>query len=91
MNSGVDIVTVKELLGHSRISVTMRYAHANFDSKQAAGEKLDAFGDNLVTVPKKLHKNVAVLSLSRATSYNVSRSQKWRGGRAVEGGGLENR
>jgi site-specific recombinase XerD len=27
VNRGVDIVTVKELLGHSSISVTMRYAH----------------------------------------------------------------
>jgi ubiquinol-cytochrome c reductase cytochrome b/c1 subunit len=27
--SGVDIVTVKELLGHANISVTMRYAHSN--------------------------------------------------------------
>ena len=50
VNTGVDIVTVKELLGHSSISVTMRYAHTNFDSKRAAVEKLDGFGDNLVTV-----------------------------------------
>ena len=71
VNSGVDIVTVKELLGHSSISVTMRYAHTNFDSKRAAVEKLDGFGDNLVTVPRKLHKNGAVLSLNRAGSYNV--------------------
>ncbi|MDP8989534.1 MAG: tyrosine-type recombinase/integrase [Acidobacteriota bacterium] len=26
---GVDIVAVKELLGHAKISVTMRYAHSN--------------------------------------------------------------
>ena len=50
VNSGVDIVTVKELLGHSSISVTMRYAHTNIESKRAAVEKLDDFGDNLVTV-----------------------------------------
>jgi integrase len=74
VNSGVDIVTVKELLGHSSISVTMRYAHTNFDSKRAAVEKLDGFGDNLVTVSKKLHKDGAVLSLNQRASYNVSRS-----------------
>jgi site-specific recombinase XerD len=45
VNSGVDIVTVKELLGHSSISVTMRYAHTNIESKRAAAEKLDGFGD----------------------------------------------
>jgi integrase len=53
VNRGVDIVTVKELLGHSSLSVTMRYAHTNFDSKRAAVEKLDGFGDNLVTVRPK--------------------------------------
>jgi integrase len=74
VNTGVDIVTVKELLGHSSITVTMRYAHTNFDSKCAAVAKLDGFGDNLVTVPEKLHKNGAVLSLNRRASYNVSRT-----------------
>lgn len=71
VGSGVDIVTVKELLGHSSISVTMRYAHTNFDSKRAAVEKLDGFGDNLVTAPKRVHQNRAKLSLLPAVSYNV--------------------
>ncbi len=73
VNSGVDIVTVKELLGHSSISVTMRYAHTNIESKRAAVEKLDGFGDNLVTVRPKVHQSRAVLSLNRVASYNVSR------------------
>jgi integrase len=73
VNSGVDIVTVKELLGHSSISVTMRYAHTNIESKRAAVEKLNGFGDNLVTVSSKLHQSRAVLSLNRVASYNVSR------------------
>jgi len=73
VNSGVDIVTVKELLGHSSISVTMRYAHTNIESKRAAVEKLDGFGDNLVTVGPKLHNSSAALSPSRSASYNVSR------------------
>ena len=49
VNSGVDIVTVKELLRHSRMSVTMRYAHTNIEGKRAAVEKLESFGDNSVT------------------------------------------
>jgi integrase len=72
VNSGVDIVTVKELLGHSNISVTMRYAHTNIESKRAAVERLDGFGDNLVTVPAKMHQSRAVLSLERVASYNAS-------------------
>jgi len=41
----------------------MRYAHTNLDSKRAAVEKLDGFGDNLVRVPKRVHQNRAKLSL----------------------------
>jgi hypothetical protein len=48
------------------------YADANFESERAARKKLDGFGDNLVTVPTKLHKSRAVLSLKRVASYNVS-------------------
>ena len=70
VNRGVDIVTVKELLGHSSITVTMRYAHTNFESKRAAVEKLDGFGDNLVTVRPNMHQSRAVLSLNRRASYN---------------------
>jgi site-specific recombinase XerD len=34
--AGADLVTVKELLGHSSISVTMRYAHTNRAAKMRA-------------------------------------------------------
>ena len=74
VNRGVDIVTVKELLGHSSISVTMRYAHTNIESKRAAVEKLDGFGDNLVTVSPKVRESRAVLSLNRVASYNIQRT-----------------
>lgn len=37
---GVDIVTVKELLGHANISITMRYAHSKDDAKRRAVQKL---------------------------------------------------
>jgi integrase len=51
LDRGVDIITVKELLGHSTVTVTMRYTHTNLESKRAAVAKLAGFGDNLVTVP----------------------------------------
>ena len=52
VNRGVDIVTVKELLGHSSVTVTMRYAHTNIEAKRAAVEALNGRSDNLVTVPQ---------------------------------------
>jgi integrase len=51
---GVDIVTVQQLLGHSTITVTMRYTHTNLDSKREAVARLGNHGDSLVTVrPEK--------------------------------------
>jgi len=37
---GVDRVTVKEPLGHSNISTTMRYAHSNDEAKRRAVQRL---------------------------------------------------
>lgn len=53
---GADLVTVKELLGHSSISVTMRYAHSNRDSKERAVQLLDGDSDKVVTIDKKKRK-----------------------------------
>ena len=51
---GVDIVTVKDLLGQSNISTTLRYAHSNDDAKRRAVEGL-VTGDKAVTiVPRRL-------------------------------------
>ncbi|MBI4530992.1 MAG: tyrosine-type recombinase/integrase [Candidatus Latescibacteria bacterium] len=38
---GVDLVTVKELLGHADIQTTMRYAHLSPEHKKSAVAKLD--------------------------------------------------
>lgn len=38
--AGVDIVTVKELLGHKDISMTMRYSHPTPHHKKQAVDKL---------------------------------------------------
>jgi integrase len=46
--SGVDLVTVKELLGHSMINTTMRYAHSNHDTNARAVAKLPS-SDKVVT------------------------------------------
>jgi site-specific recombinase XerD len=54
--SGVDLVTVKELLGHSEIAMTMRYAHLVESHKVAAVNKLCCLtqvGTNLALGGKK--------------------------------------
>jgi hypothetical protein len=55
-------MTVKELLGHSTVIVTMRYTHTNLDSKVAAVAKLERNWDNLATVRPKLQQLVPRLS-----------------------------
>ena len=74
LDRGVDIVTVKELLGHSTVVVTMRYTHTNLESKRAAVGKLAGFGDNLVTVRPNLQQSRRKVSPNRAVSYNFATS-----------------
>ena len=65
---GADLVTVQQLLGHSTVNTTMRYAHSSLDSKRAAVEKLenrDNFGDNLVTMHQNAAKKIVPLSQKR--------------------------
>jgi hypothetical protein len=75
VDRGVDIVTVKELLGHSSITVTMRYTHTNLESKRAAVEKLLHHGcDKSVTVCTTVQQSKSALSQNRVLSYNAARS-----------------
>jgi integrase len=41
--AGVDLPTLKELMGHSTISITMRYVHPTPEHKRRAVEKLEQF------------------------------------------------
>jgi hypothetical protein len=41
--AGVDLATLKELMGHSHISTTMRYVHPTPTHKQDAMRKLEKF------------------------------------------------
>jgi len=49
--NGADLATVKELLGHSSVSVKMRYAHTNRDAKRQAVGLNAGNGAKLVTLP----------------------------------------
>jgi integrase len=51
--AGVDLPTVKELMGHKHITMTLRYAHLSSDHKQAAVRKLDQ-------TPPKFHHSPMV-------------------------------
>jgi len=62
LERGADIVTVKELLGHSTINVTMRYTHTNLGSKVAAVSKLAGDCYNPATVRPKVQQLVPRVS-----------------------------
>ena len=62
LERGVDIMTVKELLGHSTVTVTMRYTHSNLDSKVAAVGKLAGYCYNPATPRSKMQQSVPKLS-----------------------------
>ncbi len=50
---GVDLVTVKDLLGHANISTTLRYAHSNDDAKRRAVQRLKSSDKTVTVVPRK--------------------------------------
>lgn len=61
LREGVDLVTVKELLGHSTVAVTMRYVHTNREAKGKAVVLLDKrdSSDKVVTIPRARRKTRA--------------------------------
>ena len=42
VTGGIDFVTVKEILGHSKIEMTMRYAHPTLENKRKAVAVLES-------------------------------------------------
>jgi site-specific recombinase XerD len=50
---GVDIVTVQELLGHSNISTTMRYAHSNDEAKRRDVQRLKSSDKTVAVAPRQ--------------------------------------
>ncbi len=59
--AGVDLPTVKELMGHKDITMTLRYAHLSSDHKQAAVRRLEQF-------PAKVPTNFTTPQISRTSN-----------------------
>jgi site-specific recombinase XerD len=53
----VDIVTVKELLGHSDVKVTVRYTHTSRDAKVKAVRSITPAGSDKVVTITASHGN----------------------------------
>jgi integrase len=77
---GADIATVQQLLGHSTVTVTMRYIHTNLDAKRNATQKLEGFSDNLVTPCTKMQQSPSKTSLKNPLSVDGSYNWKRRSG-----------
>jgi len=48
--AGVDLPTVKELMGHKDITMTLRYTHLSSDHKQRAVSALEQFGKKVPAI-----------------------------------------
>ncbi len=69
--AGVDITSVKELLGHKTLNMTMRYSHLSEGHKRKAVNTLDNVLNN--TESKILHyKNTTISGSDLHTAYRKS-------------------
>ena len=60
--NGVDLATVKELLGHRDIRTTLRYAHLAQDHKRNAIGKIGNVFTNIFTKPAEEEKGLRLVT-----------------------------
>jgi integrase len=82
LERGADIITVKELLGHSTVAVTMRYTHSNLGSKVQAVRRLEGAATNQLQVAPKSSSSNSNCSQMTAKSLDVLelRTEGWQSG-----------
>ena len=66
IESGVDLVTVSKILGHSSIQMTMRYAHPTPENMQRAVDKLGEMFEK--SLDKEVDQNISIKPRKLATS-----------------------
>jgi hypothetical protein len=63
--AGVDLVTVKELMGHATITMTMRYSHPTPESKRAAVDIISRLAGRVgASTPAGLEENCNTSNLT---------------------------
>jgi len=66
--AGIDLVTVKEILGHSTIITTMRYAHPTPENKRKA---VDVLGKTFTEDLQEINKSSSNLSNTSSNEKNL--------------------
>ena len=77
--AGVDLPTLKELMGHESISTTMKYVHPTPEHKLRAVLRLEAYNAEERKLAAK-HRSVGVHNARAISSRKKARSTYWRSG-----------
>jgi len=67
VNAGVDLVTIKEILGHSTIQMTMIYCHSSQESKRKAVLELE----KISAAPDFIGRSSKILSKKKHLYYKI--------------------
>jgi len=82
--AGIDLVTVKEILGHSKLDMTLRYAHLSPLHKQDAMERLGEKVDSFWTVRDNGQKSAGNVKCENILNNEV-KNNLWCGTQVVKG------
>lgn len=71
LETGVDVMSVSQLLGHSDLKITMRYLHPKAEQKRAAIEKLSRVYGSVVPAKRESGQEAVEVSRSAETDCSV--------------------